>query len=113
MGWAVGRDTEHDRHRGYGVPAYCDAKGCETEIDRGLGYVCECIDVHIDVDQLDINIFVCGEHTCADVDEDNLPPEHPAWVQHVLTDDSWDQWRTEHPEKVAQFRATLDFKENE
>lgn len=112
MGWAVGYDREHGRWRGYGVPAYCDAKGCSAEIDRGFGYTCEGLACQranedgelvgcIDIDELEKNLFVCGEHTCADVDEDDLPPEHPDWAAHLLTDQSWQQWRDENPEKVA------------
>lgn len=97
------------------MPAWCDAytKGCRTEIDRGLGYVC---DAHIDAkddsaddeqfDPLDHPIFVCGEHTCADVDEADLPPEHPEWVEHISTDDSWAQWRADYPERLARLTAT-------
>jgi hypothetical protein len=110
MGWAVGWDSDHGRWRGYGVPAYCDAyaKGCREEIDRGLGYVC---DAHNggdeddpdfeEFDDLTHTVFVCGQHTCADVDDANLPPEHPEWVEHVLTDDSWAKWREENPASVA------------
>lgn len=29
-----------DRPAGYGVLATCDKRGCEAEIDRGLGYLC-------------------------------------------------------------------------
>lgn len=113
MSWAVGYDIEHDRWRGYGVPAYCDAypKGCRSEIDRGLGWVC---DAHNGGDEddpdfeafdgMDHPIFVCGEHTCADVDEENLPPEHPDWVAHLLTDESWATWREENPEQLAALR---------
>lgn len=100
MGWAVGWDSDHGRWRGYGVPAYCDAKGCRVEIDRGFSYVCEHIEDE-DFDELEHPIFVCSEHTCADVDEADLPSEHPEWVEHVLTDDSWQRWRDEHPERVA------------
>jgi hypothetical protein len=25
-------------------------------------------------------------------------PDHPEWVKHVLTDESWKQWRDENPE---------------
>lgn len=107
MGWAVGYDRDHDRWRGYGVPAYCDAKGCRTEIDRGFGYLCDCYDAGcVDVDELEKSIFVCGEHTCRDVDESDLPAEHPAWVRHLLTDASWAKWRDENPERVAAARRS-------
>lgn len=113
MGWAVGWDYTHRRWRGYGVPAYCDAKGCRTEIDRGFGYVCEGTTCDregedgedglgcLDIDELDKDLFVCGEHTCRDVDEDDLPPEHPDWIAHLLTDESWQKWRDENPLQVA------------
>lgn len=105
MGWAVGWDFDHGRHRGYGVPAFCDAKECREEIDRGLGFVCEC-DEHRD-DDLACTIFVCGEHSCADVEESALPPEHPDWLRHVLTDESWENWRDEEPALVETYRAQL------
>lgn len=116
MGWAVGWDDDHNRHRGYGVPAYCDAwaTGCRAEIDRGFGWLCEgsaCDRDYgedgeesagcLDRDDLEITTFVCGEHTCADVDESNLPPEHPDWVKHVTTDPSWAKWREENPGRLA------------
>ena len=106
MGWAVGWDFDHGRHRGYGVPAYCDAKGCSVEIDRGLGYVCECWRCYDEEDDLSVTTFVCGEHTCADVDWADVP-EHPTWLEHVLTDDSWEQWRTENPARVLAYREAL------
>lgn len=118
MGWAVGDDREHNRFRGYGVPAFCDAKGCGEEIDRGLGYTCEGTtcdrpgeDGEDGVGCWDLDplkkptLFVCGKHTCADVDETDLPAEHPEWVAHLLTDDSWQKWRDENPNRVAELEA--------
>lgn len=105
MGWAVGWDSDQERWRGYGVPAYCDAKGCATEIDRGLGYVCECPE-HLDEDSVDVTVFVCGEHTCMDVDRSDLP-EHPDWLKYVLTDASWERWRSENPARVEAYRKAL------
>lgn len=110
MSWAVGWDFDHRRFRGYGVPAYCDAKDCREEIDRGLGFVCEC-DAEIDeeacwaIDAVTKTLFVCGEHTCADVDEDDLAPEHPRWIRHLLTDSTWAKWREENPAEVEALRA--------
>lgn len=104
MGWAVGWDYEHRRWRGYGVPAYCDAKDCIVEIDRGLGWVCEC-DACYDPDAvLSVTTFVCGDHTCADVDWADVP-EHPDWIAHVTRCPSWEQWRTEYPERFAGLAA--------
>lgn len=27
-------------------------------------------------------------------------PEHPEWVEHLLTDESWAEWRKKNPEEV-------------
>lgn len=118
MGWAVGDDRDHDRFRGYGVPAFCDAKGCGKVIDRGLAYLCDgttCERDYVDdedargcmdLDELEKPaLFVCGDHTCADVDEDDLPPEHPDWVTHLLADESWEQWRVANPAKVEKLKG--------
>ena len=105
MGWAVGRDSDHDRWMGYGVPAYCDA-ACGTEIDRGLGWRCRC-GQHASDDPLSAPmLYVCSDHTCADVDEDDLPPEHPDWTRHLKTDESWSKWRSENPDEVAALEGT-------
>ena len=105
MSWAVGWDTDHDRWMGYGVPAYCDVIYCGNEIDRGLGWRCQC-SKHPLGDPLDKpNLFVCAQHLCDDVDEDDLPPEHPDWVNHLLTDESWAQWRSENPLRVERLSA--------
>lgn len=98
MSWAVGWDFDHRRWLGYGVPAYCDA-GCGVEIDRGLGWRCEC-GAHPSDPLERPTLFVCSDHECTDVDENALPPEHPDWVDHLLTDGSWAQWRSENPDEV-------------
>lgn len=38
MSWAYG--TVNGREVGYSVAATCDQAGCETKIDRGLGFCC-------------------------------------------------------------------------
>jgi hypothetical protein len=32
-------------------------------------------------------------------------PDTPEWVQWKLTDESWQQWRDEHPDEVAAMKA--------
>lgn len=39
MGWGSGFNLE-GREVGYLIDATCDLDGCDTEIDRGLAYVC-------------------------------------------------------------------------
>lgn len=34
--------------------------------------------------------------------------ELPSWLKHVLTDDSWEEWRNEEPESVKKYQALLD-----
>jgi hypothetical protein len=75
--------------------------------------VCDAHGWDEDFDDMEHPIFTCPEHTCADVDEDNLPPEHPEWLEHILTDETWQKWRDENPERVAAARAALSQREGE
>lgn len=95
MGYAVyedwdARDRGVTRWAGYGVPAICDMPGCDEEIDRGLGCKCE-----------RCGLFFCGEHlylTCPDTHNGLTPkPDTAEWERHMLTDESWQQWRDENP----------------
>lgn len=120
-----------DRWGGYGVPAVCEYPDCNEEIDRGISYTCggEPFSEH------GCDRYFCGKHRkfkqwnfktgawckhkndceCdyAEVCErcaENKPPfpyksEHPDWVKHLLTDDSWAEWRKNNPEKVSEFKA--------
>jgi hypothetical protein len=111
MSWAIGFDNKWQRDIGYGVPAICDHPECNKEIDRGLNYVC--------TDQEPYGgdgcgLFFCSEHR--GYVEDGCDCEHIAfdpkpdvskWVEWKLTDESWQRWRDENPEQVAEMRARL------
>lgn len=120
MGWAVGELNGRDI--GYGVPAICDHPDCTTRIDRGLAYACGggvMGTVH------NCGLFFCGDHLVRFLENDDrggedvcercadgLPPfdpkpDVPEWIEHVLTDPSWQQWRDENPERVDAMRAAL------
>lgn len=115
MSWAVGEDRERERHIGYGVPALCDHPGCGAKIDRGLSYACGgdpfeycglffCLP-HLDHYREDADSYVCER--CAD----GMPPFDPSpdlteWVDHVSTDDSWDEWRSENPDWLQRMRTS-------
>lgn len=59
MGWGdCGTDSE-GRNIGYVWEAICDHEGCETEIDRGLGYACG--GMHGE-DEHSCEKYFCGEH---------------------------------------------------
>lgn len=116
MGWAVGYDTNWGRWIGYGVPAICDYPGCGKSIDRGLGYVCGFGEPHGGDEGC--GLFFCTEHGGAMLCErcgDNPagtegfnPFEKTAdtreWIEHMLEDESWAQWRAENPAWAAFLR---------
>ena len=116
MGWSIGWDESWKRDIGYGVPAYCDHPDCTAEIDRGLGNVCGGEPYG---GEHGCGLFFCGEHLylssvgplCerCDVPEPVEPfqpkPDHPDWVRHKLTDESWQEWRNGHPREVEAMKA--------
>lgn len=118
MGWAVGFDTKWDRWIGYGVPSICDHLGCDARIDRGLAYVCGGEPYGGDAG---CGLYFCPKHLsyggtpaapsaciqrCERCATGGQPPFEPTpdtaeWTNHLLTDPSWAQWRSENPAKVA------------
>jgi hypothetical protein len=126
MGYAVYWNESQKRFCGYGVPAYCDHPTCKEEIDRGMGYVCgEPLQ-----DQFGCAMYFCTEHTglprtprgehrsypkCKRCSEYKTPykttwswgggkPEHPEWIDHLLFDESWAEWRSLYPDQVKNLK---------
>lgn len=114
MSWSIGYDDKWKRDIGYGVPAFCDHPDCGKEIHRGLSYVCggeayggehgcglyfcEAHRAHCEVMGLDV-VPLCER--CGERKEPFTPsPEHPEWIHHKLTDESWKEWREQNPEAV-------------
>lgn len=112
MGYQVYEDFGAPRWAGYGVPAECDWPACTQRIDRGLAYKCE---THTWVDDggEDVvagdgcRLFFCEAHRYRVEEHEWIEPKPDSieWVKHMLTDDSWQQWRTEnepllHPMRV-------------
>lgn len=107
MSWAVGEDRPRLRHIGYGVTALCDHPDCGKEIDRGLSFACsEC------------PLFFCAEHRWLNTEGGYLcdqcaygrpmfapSPDAGEWVDHVLTDPSWTEFRKTEPMWTAEYRA--------
>lgn len=121
MGWSVGYDDNWQRWIGYGVPAVCDQPGCGESIDRGLGRVCGG-DVY--GGDVGCGLFFCGHHLAHSTDDDEcgvrcercwLPgaelfeptPDTVDWVEHMLTDESWLDWRAANPGEVAVMRQKV------
>lgn len=118
MGWSIGFSHKHNRDIGYGVPAICDHPDCDAEIHRGIDYVCG--------DEPYGGEYGCGLHFCHDhlhFDGDRSPqmcercrdekpefspkPDCEEWIQWKLRDNSWQQWREEHPDEVAVMRDAI------
>lgn len=122
MGWSIGYDAAWDRDVGYGVPAWCDQPDCDKEIDRGLSYVCgdqpyggdHCglyfCEQHLGFEVDDLGHIV-GPQRCDRCLEEEAPfhpkPDHPMWINHKLTDESWAQWRNENPGQVDLMRSRV------
>ena len=114
MGWSIGGPDDRGRFVGYGVPAYCDDAWCDAKIDRGLAHVC--CDEQPFGEPDGCGLYFCEKHhdhdgkcrRCQKGQEPWTPkPEHPEWMQHLLSDESWAGWRAENPETVAAFREAL------
>lgn len=76
------------REAGYMVDATCDKDGCETEIDRGLGYLCGRFpNGHRDDNEPGCGNYFCLEHQDAHdcPNPDGVPPdEYGDWEwQHA------------------------------
>lgn len=121
MGYSVYEDRDaHDhgvsRWAGYGVPAVCDWPTCSTEINRGLGFKCERRYIETEdgeeIEEDGCGLYFCIEHLalgCVPEHDGFTPkPDTAEWEQWMLTDESWEPWREEHPEVVAQLRQRHD-----
>lgn len=118
MGWSVGYDNKHERDIGYGVPAICDSPGCGEEINRGLSYVCGGAAYGGDSG---CGLFFCGSHRYFKTDDklelcaacrDGQPAfkasaDTAEWINWKLTDESWQKWRNENPEKVGRLETAV------
>ncbi len=89
------------RWQGYGIPAYCDYPGCKEEIDRGMGYA------H-DKEEMPSSVFCCKKHQEEKLNSFEVEEkEHPEWLNHILTDESWEKWRNEAPEMIEKYKKML------
>lgn len=111
MGWSIGYDSNWNRDIGYGVPAYCDDPSCNAVIDRGLSYVCGGQPYGGDDG---CGLYFCDKHLylgmraqqCWRCTRGKAPfnpkPDHPDWLHHKATDESWAEWRAEQAAKEPQ-----------
>lgn len=113
MSWAIGYDGRWKRDIGYGVPAVCDQPRCNTQIDRGLSFVCGGEPYG---GEHGCGLYFCGDHMpggevpendeeeyisqlcerCAQGKASFDPkPDTREWTRHKMTDPSWAAWRKE------------------
>jgi hypothetical protein len=120
MGWSIGYDDNWKRDIGYGVPATCDHPECNEKIDRGLSYVCGGEPYG---GEHGCGLYFCGRHvTYAGGRRDYkqlcsrcyfgrasfaAKPDVREWIEHKLTDPSWQEWRNEHVDEVEKMRAAV------
>ena len=119
MGWSLGWDSTWQRDIGYGVPAYCDHPKCHTEIDRGLSYVCgggPYGESPRPGERDGCGLYFCSAHgggfLCPRCEAYKRPykrikADHPEWIAHKLTDESWARWREENPEEVEAMKTVV------
>lgn len=122
MGYAVYKNG--DRYAGYGVPAVCEHPDCDKEIDRGMSHACG----GEPFSEYGCDRYFCGEHLkhhgfntgcgykengyfCDRCSKMKTPfpkkPETKEWMNHLLTDESWEKWRENNPEEVKEFQDNL------
>lgn len=106
MSYSIGTG-ENGRDIGYGVPAECDHPKCKGKIDRGMDYLCEGCGLYFCGSHMDYSekreMQVCGR--CKRGNPAYEPkPDVAEWVNHKLTDESWQQWRDENPEEVKRMQ---------
>lgn len=118
MSWAVGEDQDGS-DIGYGVPAFCDHPDCNEKIHRGLAFVCGMINTA--GEDRGCGLHFCTKHLgyspkFGQLCERCYPrrrapwarkPDHPEWIAHKLTDESWGRWREENPVEVDQLRTVI------
>jgi|TARA_R100000501_G_C2628184_1_gene122353 hypothetical protein len=116
------------RWGGYGVPATCEHPKCDEEIDRGVSFACGgepfsefgCdryfCDKHLDWryfnevkgnwcrhrNDCDCRIVQLCERCMKSKNSFPYKSEHPEWIRHLLTDDSWKEWRKENPKELQE-----------
>lgn len=143
MGYQVYRihkDIGGYRFAGYGVPAICEYPKCNEEIDRGVSYACG----GEPNSEYGCDRYFCSKHLnytyynpstgkkcrhkkdceCDFIEvcekcEKNKDPfpykyEHIDWIKHILTDESWEDWREEEKDgKVIEYKSFLTKQEIE
>ncbi len=117
------------RWGGYGVPTICEQPSCTKRIDRGISFACGnepfsewgC-DLYFCEKHRHYTCVLFledSEHDCYENENDcefvmlcnrckkgkeqfDYKPEKKEWVKHLLTDESWEEWRNNNPLEVEE-----------
>ena len=107
-----------NRWGGYGVPTICEQPNCTEEIDRGISYACG----GEPFSEWGCDRYFCSKHlfyhNFRNSDGGNLycyrcvkyknpfpyKPERKEWVQFLLKDKSWANWREENQLEVKKLK---------
>lgn len=138
MGYQIYR-INNNRWGGYGVPSLCEHPSCSAEIDRGVSYACggepfsewgcdlyfcgkhlhyactEQLSAQANDEEHECtmeceHVEVCER--CRDGKESfDMKPETEQWIKHILTDESWAEFRASEPKRVEEMKRQLDNKE--
>jgi len=88
----------------------------EQEIEDVIAFLEWCGEVDLNEDD-GCGLHFCSKHLtgnhlcqrCAKGKKEYAPKaDHPEWVQHVLTDDSWGKWRDENPKYAEKYKGQND-----
>ena len=106
-----------ERFAGYGVPAICEHPDCNEKIDRGMSFACG----GMPYEDNSCDRYFCEKHlSCGDSgknlcemcisEKDPFPkkPETKEWMEHLLEDESWAEWRRNNPNKAEEFKSKLN-----
>ncbi len=131
MGYAIYQVGK--RWGGYGVPAICEHPDCNEEIHRGVSYACGSepfsehgcdryfCDKHLNYVRFKGDGSKCRHRNNCDCDMVQLcarcekrknpfpyKPETQEWVEHLLGDESWEEWRKKNPDEVLKYKELLN-----
>lgn len=120
------------RWGGYGVPTVCEYPDCNEEIDRGMSFACggepfseygcdryfcgkHRIYTYFDPEEEDGRCHHEEDCECETREvcercakgEESFPykPETKEWIEHLLTDESWQEWRNNNPDEVEELKS--------
>lgn len=96
-------DVVNERWAGESVPAECDYVGCYEDIDRGPSFLCSAPDCGC-------RLFYCFNHLGFRHDSfsSEAKPDSVDWLEHILTDEYWEDFREDHPDRVERYRELVD-----